>query len=71
MNCGNANPSSEPPVTGTPLDYSEDLYRFSVETADLSGRPERVLRNFLGPRHAQRLQQLAHGYEFAAPIQSS
>ena len=69
MRSGDANPPCERPVTGTPLDYSEDLYRFYVETADVSGVAERVLRDFLGPRHAQRLQPLPHGFEFVAPIQ--
>ena len=57
------------PVAGTPLDYSEDLYRFYVETVDADGTAERVLRNFLGPRHAKRLHRCAHGFGFVAPIQ--
>jgi hypothetical protein len=57
------------PVAGTPLDYSEDLYRFYLETPVANGTPERVLRDFLGPQHAQRLQRLPHGFEFVAPIQ--
>ena len=64
-----AQPPFEASPAGTPLDYSEDLYRFYVETADVGATPERVLRNFLGPRHARLLQQLAHGFEFVAPIQ--
>jgi hypothetical protein len=69
MDPSDANPPFDRPVTGTPLDYSEDLYRFYLETADVGGTPERLLRRFLGPRHAQRLRRLAHGFEFAAPIQ--
>lgn len=69
MSSGDTGPSSERPVTGTPLDYSEDLYGFYLETAGIGGIPERVLRDFLGPRHAKRLRRLAHGFEFAAPIQ--
>jgi hypothetical protein len=69
MSSGDTGPSSERRVTGTPLDYSEDLYGFYLETADIGGTPERVLRDFLGPRHAKRLRRLAHGFEFAAPIQ--
>lgn len=56
-------------MIGTPLDYSEDLYEFYLETVDVDGIAERVLRSFLGPRHAKRLRRLAHGFEFAAPIQ--
>ena len=69
MSSGDASPPSEDPRTGTPLDYSEDLYAFYVETVDVDGTAERVLRDFLGPRHAERLRRLAHGFEFAAPIQ--
>lgn len=70
MNSGDTDPPFAVPVTGTPLDCSEDLYRFYLETADVSGTAQRVLRDFLGPRHAERLHRLAHGYEFVAPIQS-
>ena len=56
-------------MIGTPLDYSEELYRFYLETVDVDGTAERVLRSFLGPRHEKRVRRLAHGFEFAAPIQ--
>ena len=69
MSSGDASPSSERPVIGTPLDYSEDLCEFYLEKVDVDGTAERVLRSFLGPRHAKRLHRLAHGFEFAAPIQ--
>jgi hypothetical protein len=70
VNSGDTDPPFAVPVTGTPLDCSEDLYRFYLETGDVSGTAQRVLRDFLGPRHAERLHRLAHGYEFVAPIQS-
>jgi hypothetical protein len=69
MRSQDANPRPEGPVIGTPLDYSEDLYRFYLETVDADGTAERVLRDFLGPRHEKRLHRLAHGFEFVAPIQ--
>jgi hypothetical protein len=69
MSSGDTSPPSERRVIGTPLDYSEDLYEFYVEIVDIDGTAERVLRDFLGPRHAKRLRRLAHGFEFAAPIQ--
>ena len=69
MSSGDASPPSEGPRTGTPRDYSEDLYAFYLETVDVAGTAERLLRNFLGPRHGARVQRLAHGFEFAAPIQ--
>lgn len=62
-------PPSEGSVIGTPLDYSENLYRFYLETVDVDGTAERVLTSFLGPRHAKRLHRFAHGFEFVVPIQ--
>ena len=52
-----------------PLDCSEDLYRFYLETVDADGTAGRVLRSFLGPRREQRLRRLPHGFEFVSPIQ--
>jgi hypothetical protein len=69
MKSRDAIPPSEGSVIATPLDYSEELYRFYLETLDVDGTAERVLRSFLGPRNAKRLHRLAHGFEFAAPIQ--
>ena len=48
-----------------PPDYSEDLYRFYLETVDVDGTAERVLRSFPGPRHAKRLHRLAIDEESA------
>jgi hypothetical protein len=56
-------------VTAGPLDYSEELYTFYIETVDADGTAECVLRSFLGPLHARRLHRLAHGFEFVSPIQ--
>ena len=69
MRSGDAIPPSEGAVIATPLEYSEELYRFYLETVDVDGAAERVLASFLGPRHAKRLHRLAHGSEFVAPIQ--
>jgi hypothetical protein len=68
MSSGDADSPAGVPVTGTPPDYSEGLYGFYLETVDVDGT-NRVLRSFLGPRHAQRLRRLPNGFEFAAPIQ--
>jgi hypothetical protein len=54
---------------GTPLDYTEDLYRFYVEMRDVDGTAERLLRDFLGDRHAANLQRLTHGFELVMPLQ--
>jgi hypothetical protein len=56
-------------VTGDPLDYSEDLYRFYLETANVGEAAERALRTYLGPRHARQLKRVRHGFEFVVPIQ--
>ena len=69
MTSRDADPAAENNATGTPSDYSEGLYRFYLETADLGEAPERLLRRFLGPRHAERLRRAHHGFEFVAPIQ--
>ena len=69
MRSDDAIPPSEGSVIGTPLDYSENLYRFYLETVDVDGTAERVLASFLGPRHEKRLRRLANGFEFVAPIQ--
>jgi hypothetical protein len=69
MKSGDPDPLPEGHVAATPLDYSEHLYRYYLETVDADGTADRVLRGFLGPRHAERLHRLAHGFEFVAPIQ--
>jgi hypothetical protein len=69
MTSRDADPPSDRHATGTASDYSEDLYRFYLETADLSELPEQILRCFLGPRHAERLRRAPQGFEFVAPIQ--
>ena len=55
--------------TGTPLDYSEQLYRLYFEIPDNDGTAERILREFLGSEHSKRLLRLTHGFEFEMPIQ--
>ncbi len=69
MKSDGADPQVEQAVSGTPRDYSEDLYSLYFELIDVHGTAERVLRNFLGPLHAKRVQRVAHGFEFVAPIQ--
>jgi hypothetical protein len=56
-------------VTAGPLDYSEELYTFYIETVDADGTVERLLMGFLGPRHQRRLRRVVHGFEFVSPIQ--
>jgi len=70
MNSNNADPPYETSEIGTPLDYTEDLYRFYFEIRDTNGVAERTLNNFLGGEHAKRLHRLTHGFEMDLPIQS-
>jgi len=70
MNSNNADPPYETSEIGTPLDYTEDLYRFYFEIRDTNGVAERALNSFLGSEHAKRLHRLTHGFEMDLPIQS-
>ena len=70
MNPKNADPPYETSEIGTPLDYTEDLYRFYFEIRDAHGVVERTLNRFLGSDHAKRLHRLTHGFEMDLPIQS-
>jgi hypothetical protein len=56
-------------VIGTPLDYTEHLYQFYLEVPHFDGTAERLIREFLGERHAARMRSLAHGFELVMPIQ--
>lgn len=69
MNSNNADPPYETSRIGTPLDYTEDLYRFYFEIRDVNDAAERVLNGFLRSVHAQRLHRLTHGFEIDLPIQ--
>ena len=65
-----ANPPYQTSEIGTPLDYTEDLYRFYFEIRDTDGTAERLLKEFLGDKRAERMQRLTHGFEMDLPIQS-
>ena len=54
---------------GTPRDYTEDLYHFYLEVPHFDGTAERLIREFLGERHAGRLRRLTHGFEMVMPLQ--
>jgi hypothetical protein len=69
MKSSDSDSPLERTVSGTPLDYSEDLYRIYIETADVGSSPEQVLRAYLGPEHGKNLRRLLHGFEFIVPIQ--
>jgi hypothetical protein len=54
---------------GTPLDYSEAVYRFYLELADCSPATRRLIEEFLPQHHATRIVALDYGFEFEMPIQ--
>ncbi|MGI9571435.1 MAG: hypothetical protein ACR2PH_17215 [Desulfobulbia bacterium] len=54
---------------GTPLDYTEGLYRFYFEVQDTDGSAEEIFKKFLGPNRVGCLVRLGHGYELELPIQ--
>ena len=70
MRSDEAIPPFETSEIGTPLDYTEDLYKFYFEITDVDGSAERLLNSFLGTAHAAKLQRLTHGFELVLPIQS-
>ena len=69
MKSNDASPPFETNEIGTPLDYTEDLYKFYLEVRDMDGKVERLLRDFLGTTQAEQLQRLPHGFELTLPIQ--
>jgi len=64
-----ANPPYQTSEIGTPLDYTEDLYRFYFEIRDTNGAAEQELNRFLGRERANNLCRLTHGFEMDLPIQ--
>lgn len=70
MRSDDAIPPFDTSEIGTPLDYTEDLYRFYFEIPDVDGSAEGLLNKFLGTAHAAQLQRLTHGFELVLPIQS-
>lgn len=55
--------------TGTPRDYSEELYRFYLETVDPDHVARKILISFLGTQNARAVIEVEHGYELCMPIQ--
>jgi hypothetical protein len=69
MEHGEASPAVEPGAIGTPLDYTEGLYRFYLEIPHAGGTAERLIREWLGERRASGLLCLTHGFEVVMPLQ--
>ena len=66
-----ADPSNQSDVTtmGTPLDYSETVYRFYLEVADRRAATRRLIEEFLPQHHASQIVDLDYGFELEMPIQ--
>jgi len=56
--------------SGTPEDYSSDVYKIYFEVAEWKGAALSILESYLGPTHSKTIIQLAFGYEVSMPIQS-
>ena len=69
MRPDDASPPYATSEIGTPRDYTEDLYHFYLEVPHFDGTAERLIRDFLGERHAGRLRRLTHGFEMVMPLQ--
>jgi hypothetical protein len=69
MSGGDENSDQGTCITGTPRDYSEDLYRFYLEIADPDRVAKKILIGFLGSQNARFLVDVEHGYELCMPIQ--
>lgn len=64
-----ATPEYETLEIGTPLDYTSDIYRVYFEVRDFEGVFKNVISEFLGPKTAEKIETLSHGYEIELPIQ--
>ena len=69
MNAAEATNQPDATSVGTPLDYSESVYRFYLELADCSHTTRRLIEEFLPQHHAARIVDLDYGFEFEMPIQ--
>ena len=68
------NDEADPPYKtieiGTPLDYTEDVYKIYLEVREHDGMVRRILTEFLGEAKAKHIVALTHGYELDLPIQA-
>ena len=57
-------------VSGSPDDYSSDLYRVYFEVGEHEGVARGVIADYFGPLRSQDLVTLAHSYEYNLPVQA-
>ena len=64
-----AMPPSDTMETGTPRDYTPDIYRVYFEVGGLDLGVKEIIADLIGGERAKRIRTLAHGYELELPIQ--
>jgi len=64
-----AKPPYETLEIGTPLDYTNDVYRVYFEVPDATHEAKKIISSFLGQKRSEKIVTLAHGYEVELPIQ--
>ncbi|EGQ8485945.1 hypothetical protein ACTNIH_002002 [Vibrio parahaemolyticus] len=55
--------------SGTPSDYSEDMYKVYFEVGEWEGTALGIIESFVGHSHSKNITHLEFGYELAMPIQ--
>ena len=55
--------------SGTPRDYSEDMYSVYFEVVEWEGIALDIITSFVGDLHSKHILHLEFGYELAMPIQ--
>jgi len=64
-----AKPPYETLEIGTPLDYTNDVYRVYFEVPGSTHESKKIIAAFIGQERAEKIVTLAHGYEIELPIQ--
>ncbi|MEO9273790.1 hypothetical protein ABFY09_02940 [Marinomonas sp. 5E14-1] len=55
--------------SGTPSDYSEDMYKVYFEVGEWEGTALGIIESFVSNSHSKNIIHLEFGYELAMPIQ--
>jgi len=69
MKSTDASPPYETSEIGTPLDYTDDLYRFYFEVSKHDEAAKKIILKYIGPEKSNVFIELAHGYEVELAIQ--
>jgi hypothetical protein len=70
LNNTDAVPPYETSEIGTPLDYSNDVYRVYFEVRDHGLVAKKIISDYVGEERASKIVTLTHGYETELPIQA-